>query len=85
VTADPSRCPERPPAWFVVTDQGIRLAGPYDGRAEAERARAVVVESIRRSMMRERFPGAEIAARIRAVRVDRGVLLGPWQHFTPDG
>jgi hypothetical protein len=81
VTAGPDRSRVSPPAWFVTTDQGIVLAGPFRTRAEATRARTDVVERLRSGMQRERFTGEQIAARVRAVLVGYGVLTGPWQRF----
>lgn len=81
MTADSSRYPDRPAAWFVVTDQGLRLAGPYATRSEALAGRWDAVERLRASMLAERFTAAQIDARDRAVVVAWGVLVGPWQQF----
>jgi hypothetical protein len=81
MTADPSRFPDRPPTFYVVTDQGIALAGPYMTRQEAVEARTDVVERLRAAMMAERSSGAAIATRVRAVVVAYGVLVGPQQAF----
>ena len=29
MTADPSRYPERPPAWWVITTDNLPMAGPF--------------------------------------------------------
>lgn len=81
VTADLSRFPERSPAWFVATDQGVVLAGPFDTVHRARAVRTEVVESLRRELMADRRPGAFIAERITAVEVRWGVLVGPWGQF----
>jgi hypothetical protein len=83
VVANPSLVPVRPAAWYVVTDQGVRLAGPHPTREQATAALTRVVENLRTGMLREQFPGEQIAARIRAVRVAHGVLTGPHQQFRP--
>lgn len=84
MTADPSRYPERPAAWFVVTDQGLRLEGPFESLDGATKAREHVVARLAEQMRTQRYSAAEIAARVQAVVVAHGVLVGPWQHFAPD-
>lgn len=83
MTADPSRYPERPPAWYVITDQGLRLDGPFEARSAAAEARERVVRRLTEQMGAQRYSAAEIAARIQAVVVAHGQLVGPWQHFVP--
>lgn len=83
MTADPSRYPERPAAWYVVTDQGLRLEGPFDARSGATEAREHVVGRLAEQMRTQRYSAAEIAARLQAVVVAHGHLVGPWQHFVP--
>jgi hypothetical protein len=61
VTAGPDRHVDRPPAWFVTTDQGVILAGPYLTRAEAESARPGVVNHLKTELARAGRRGQFIA------------------------
>jgi hypothetical protein len=81
VVADSSFSPSGPPAWFVATDQGVVLAGPFADRAAAWAARGAVITKLRADLMRDRRPGWFVARRLRAVQVRFGVLTGPWQHL----
>jgi len=81
VTADPSRAPERPASWYVVTDQGVVLAGPYDDRADARMAYDVVVAELRHDLMRARKSGQFIHERVAAVGVRWGRTVGAWGGF----
>lgn len=84
MTADPSRCLDLPAAWFVATTQGVVLAGPFDTRVDAVRARRQIVETLRAEMQRERFTGRVIAVQVRAVVVAFGVRVGAHGAFEPE-
>lgn len=81
MTADPSRCPERPPAWYVATDQGVVLAGPFRDYPAAILGHARVAERLRAALMREQASAVFIAGRLLAVAPRWGVLVGAHQHF----
>jgi hypothetical protein len=83
VTAGPDRQVDRPPAWFVTTEQGVILAGPYLTRAEAEWAHAEVVNHLETELARAGRPGRFIARRIAAVRVSFGLRSWPHGRFEP--
>lgn len=75
-----AQSPDRPPAWFVTTDQGVVLAGPFPDRTDAVTAYRDVVAGLRRDLT-GRQPGEYIAARVRAVRVAWGRTRGPHAEF----
>lgn len=81
LTADQSRTPDHPPAWFVATDQGVVLAGPFPTYTAALVAHGRVVERLRASLNREQAAPAYIASRLRAVAPQWGVLVGAHQQF----
>jgi hypothetical protein len=83
MTADPSRSPERPPAWWIATDQGVVLDGPYEDWPVALVGHARVIARLREALEREHRPPGFIAARCVAVAPRWGVLSGAWQHFRP--
>ncbi len=83
MTADPSRSPERPPAWWVATDQGVVLAGPYDDWPVALVGHARTIARLRESLERDRRTELFIAERCAAVAPRWGALTGAWQHFRP--
>ncbi len=85
MTADPSRTPKRPPSWWVATDQGVVLAGPYDDWPRALVGHARAVARIREALEREQRPPCFVAERCLAVAPRWGVLSGAWQHFEPLG
>lgn len=81
MTADPSRAPDRPAAWHVVTAQGVILAGPFARRETAEVAYDDTVTAMRREMERTRRPEAEIVTQVAAVIVAYGSAAGAWGGF----
>lgn len=85
MTADPSRSPERPPAWWIATDQGVVLGGPYDDWPVALVGHARTIVRLREALERDQRPPCFIAECCRAVAPRWGVLTGAWQHFHPAG
>ncbi len=83
MTADSSLMPRDPPGWYVVTDQGVVLSVRFAHRRSAEVFRDQFVVDLRRDLQRAHKPGAFVAARVRAVRVSYGVLVGAWCGFEP--
>lgn len=83
MTADPSRSPERPPAWWVATDQGVVLAGPYDDWPVALVGHARTIARLRDALEQDRRTASFIAERCAAVAPRWGELTGAWQHFRP--
>jgi hypothetical protein len=83
VTADSSRSPERPSAWWIATDQGVVLGGPYDDWPVALVGHARTIARLREVLEREQRPPGFIAERCLAVAPRWGVLTGAWQHFHP--
>lgn len=83
MVADSSFSPTRPPAWYVATDQGVVLAGPFPEQATAWAARRTVLANLRADLMRDRRPGWFVAQQLRAVRVCFGTLVGPWRQLRP--
>lgn len=83
MTAGPDRSPRRPAAWYVATDQGVVLAGPFADWPRALLARARVVAQLRADLEREDRSPAFIAGRCAAVAPRWGVLIGAWQRFEP--
>lgn len=81
MTADPSRAPVQPAAWFVVTAQGVVLAGPYVDRETADAGYDGTVAGLRREMERSRRPEDEIGLRVAAVMVAFGRRAGAWGGF----
>jgi hypothetical protein len=83
MTADPSRAPDRSPAWFVVTAQGVILAGPFDREETAGIAYDDVVTRLRHDLERSRQPVDFIVTQVAAVCVRHGLTVGAWNSFEP--
>lgn len=79
--ADSSLMPREPAGWYLVTDQGVVLSVRFDSPGPAEAYRERFLVDLRRDLQRARKPPAFIAARVRAVRVGYGVLVGAWCGF----
>lgn len=83
MTADPSRAPSRSPAWFVVTAQGVILAGPFEREETAGAAYDDVVTRLCHDLERTRQPVDFIATQVAAVCVRYGTTVGAWNGFEP--
>jgi hypothetical protein len=82
VTADRSQYAEpRPPAWYVHTDQGVLLAGPYPDEQTARAHGNRLPTQIRAGMRREGHTEPAIAERAQALRVSLGTTEPPHGEF----
>lgn len=79
--ASPEQYPWQREAWYVTTDQGVVLGGPYPDELAARAGGNVVAEELRASMRRERFPERQVAERVRALRVGFGIRERPHGLF----
>lgn len=87
MTASPDQF-SRPtaPAWYVHTDQGVMLAGPFDTEAEARTAGNDAAARLRAGMRRDRqFTEADVRARVAALRVGFGTTTYPHGGFVAVG
>lgn len=79
MTAGPHQFdPRRDPAWWVHTDQGVVLAGPFSCEAQARAGGNEVAAQLRAAMRRERYSERAITARVRALRI--GFAVRTWPH-----
>lgn len=81
MTADPSRAPDRSPAWFVVTAQGVILAGPFEREETAGVAYDDVVTRLRHDLERTRQTVDFVATQVAAVCVRYGTTVGARNGF----
>jgi hypothetical protein len=82
VIADPSQYPElRSPSWYVHTDQGVLLAGPYPDEQTARAQGNRVAAQIRAGMRREGHREPATAERVQALGVSLGVTEPPHGAF----
>ena len=81
MTADPSRAPDRSQAWFVVTAQGVILAGPFECEETAGIAYDDVVTRLRHELERTRQPVDFVITQVAAVCVRYGLTVGAWNAF----
>lgn len=70
-------------AWWVHTDQGVVLAGPFPDEAAARAAGNEVAGRLRASMRQERYAERVIGQRVAALRVGRGTRQWPYGWFDP--
>ncbi len=83
MTAGPHQFDRRDPAWFVHTDQGVVLAGPFADEASARVGGNQVAANLRAAMRRERYTERQVAERVVALRVSLGTRHWPCGWFEP--
>lgn len=81
MTVSPEQQTHGDPAWWVATVQGGVLAGPFPDEASAREVTTRVAVRPRESMRRERHGEADIAERLRALRVGYEVTVHPHGGF----
>lgn len=81
MTASPQQYAHREPMWWVATDQGVVLAGPFPDEITAREGGNAVAARLREAMRRERYSEVRIAERVRALRVNFGVRVHPHGGF----
>lgn len=79
--ASPQQYPHQVMHLYVVTDQGVVLGGPYDDEQTARAGGNQIAAELRASMRRERFSEAQVAERVRALRIGYGVRERPHGLF----
>lgn len=77
MTAGPHQYRWNIPAWYVHTDQGVVLAGPLPDELTARIRGNQVAAELRAAMRRERYSERQVAERIRALRISRGIRQWP--------
>lgn len=83
MTAGPHQFVYREPAWWVHTDQGVVLDGPYRDESAARAGGNDVAARLRAAMRRERYSERQVADRVRALRVSFGTRHWPCGWFEP--
>ena len=81
--AGPHQFPDRVPAWYVYTVDGVVVAGPFSAEAGARTAGARIAMRMAETMRRDGGASApaDIRLRVERLRVGFGLLPQPHGRF----